>query len=157
MPKPCSPSLPLDDAEEAFWRAFIRALIVVPRLLDAELVATEGMTVNEYAVLAHLSEAEGRQLRMTDLAEQASLTLSGMTRIVDRLVDDGYAERIPCDADRRGSFARITDRGFERLEHAYPVHVAGVRRHVVDHLAQFDLRRLAEAFARIGNECPTAH
>ena len=43
------------------------------------------MTMNEYSTLMHLSEAPGRQLRMTDLAATAALSLSGMTRLVTRL------------------------------------------------------------------------
>jgi DNA-binding MarR family transcriptional regulator len=145
---------PLTRAEKAFWYAFVRAIVVVPRVLDAELIDAERLSANEYAVLVILSESEGRQLRMAELAERTSLTVSGMTRVVQRLVDDGLAERLQCNEDRRGAFASLTDKGFERLERAYPVHLEGARRHVIDHLAGFDLAELARAFALIGEEQP---
>ena len=144
----------LEPDEKAFWYAFARSIVVLQRVLDTELLGAERLSVNEYGALVHLSEAEGRQLRMAELAERTSLTLSGMTRVVRRLIDDGLVERVPCEQDRRGAFAKITTKGFERLERAYPVHLEGVRRHIIDHLGSFDLAALAEAFTRIGEEQP---
>jgi DNA-binding MarR family transcriptional regulator len=149
-----SPPRPLNPAEKSFWYAFARSMVVVPRVLDAELLHAERLSANEYVALVIMSESEGRQCRMADLAEATSLTISGMTRVVQRLIDDGLAERVRCEHDRRGVFAKLTDKGFERLERAYPVHLEGARRHVIDHLADFDLAALAEAFARIGEEQP---
>lgn len=152
-----SPPVPLNPVEKAFWYAFARSMVVVPRVLDAELLHAERLSANEYVALVIMSESEGRQCRMADLAEGTSLTISGMTRVVQRLIDDGLADRVRCEHDRRGVFAKITDKGFERLERAYPVHLEGARRHVIDHLADFDLAALAEAFERIGEEQPITH
>ncbi|GAA4562489.1 MarR family winged helix-turn-helix transcriptional regulator [Planotetraspora kaengkrachanensis] len=136
---------PLSADEEAAWRALAHALIVLPRALDAELVAGHGMSLSEYGVLVQLSEVPHRQLRMSELASMSSFTPAGMTRIVDRLVAQGFVERRKCAADGRGSFAVLTDAGFRHLETAYPAHLASVRRHVMDHIDPGDL----DAFMRI--------
>jgi len=57
---------PLDEQEERVWRSFARALIVVPRVLEAELQAAHGVTMTEYFVLVNLSEASDRRLRMSE-------------------------------------------------------------------------------------------
>jgi DNA-binding MarR family transcriptional regulator len=142
---------PLTPDEEAFWRAFLRAVVVVPRVLFTELEQAERLGGSEYAVLVALSEAKGRRLRMSDLASVLAMSISGMTRIVDRLAKDGLVERVRDDEDTRMVIAVLTDAGLRRLKRAYPVHLAGVRRSVLDHLDGFDLGALAKAFERFGD------
>jgi DNA-binding MarR family transcriptional regulator len=141
---------PLTRDEEAFWRAFLKAMIVVPRVLYAELEQAERLDGSEYGVLVVLSEAKDRRLQMSELASITALSMSGMTRIVDRLAKDGLVERVRDDEDSRVVIAVLTDAGLRRLKHAYPVHLGGVRRYVIDHLDGFDLGALAKAFERFG-------
>jgi DNA-binding MarR family transcriptional regulator len=106
----------------------------------------------------YLSEAPGRRLRMSDLAAAAALSLSGMTRIVQRLEATGLVRRERCIDDRRGWLAVLTDAGLERLREAWPSHLASVRRHIFDQLDEVDLPSLAAAMQRIAdaNRCATA-
>jgi DNA-binding MarR family transcriptional regulator len=142
---------PLTRDEDAFWRAFLKSLIVVPRVLFAELQEAERLDGNEYGVLVVLSEAKDRRLRMSEVASIASVSISGMTRIVDRLAKQGLVERVRAEDDTRMVIAVLTDEGLRRLKRAYPVHLAGVRRYVIDHLDGFDLGALAKAFERFGD------
>lgn len=141
---------PLTPAEAAFWKSLMRALVVVPKVLDEELERAEHLSMNQYGILMSLSEQEGWQMRIGDLADRTSLTISGITRLVTRLADEGLVERRRCEDDGRGFFAVLTERGFERLERAYLAHLGGARRHVIDHLAEFDLEALAAAFTQFG-------
>ena len=136
---------PLDGAEEAAWRALARAMVRLPRILESELEAEHRLTMSEYFVLVNLSEAPDRSLRMSDLAERAAVSLSGMSRVVDRLARQGLAERHKCEMDGRGTFAVLTDAGLARLKAAYPSHLRSVRRHVIDHLRPEDLEAFAAA------------
>ena len=130
----------------------MRALVVVPRVLDEDLDESERLSLHQYAVLMFLSEAADRRMRIGDLACHTSLTISGVTRLVNRLADEGLVERVRCDDDGRGFFAVLTQEGMTRLESAYPAHLASARRHVIDHLAGFDLEELATAFMFFGQE-----
>ncbi|MFY1687638.1 MarR family winged helix-turn-helix transcriptional regulator [Plantactinospora sp. WMMB782] len=143
-----APPPPLNSSEEAVVRALGRAIIVVPRALDADLTREQRLSINEYAALMHLSEAPGRRMRMNELAGACDLSLSGMTRIVTRLEQQRFVERVRCPEDARGWNAVLTDAGLSRLEAAYPTHLASVRRHIVDHLDGLDLARLADALRR---------
>jgi DNA-binding MarR family transcriptional regulator len=152
-----APLQPLSPDEEAVARALGRAIIVLPRAIDADLMREQRLTLNEYSVLMHLSEAPGRLLRMSELAAACDVSLSGMTRIVGRLEGDGLVERVQCAEDARGSNAVLTDAGFARLERAYPTHLASTRRHITDHLEGLDLARLADAlrhFATSADDAP---
>jgi DNA-binding MarR family transcriptional regulator len=139
---------PLNSDEEAVVRALGRVIQVLPRVLNADLVREQHLTVSEYGTLMHLSEATHRQMRMSELAAACDLSLSGMTRVVARLEAEGLVERVTCPEDARGSNALLTDAGLARLEQAYPTHLASMRRHVIDHLGEVNLARLADALER---------
>src|SRR5262245_34074442 len=87
-------------------------------------LAEHGLGEVEFEVLIRLARTPGGALRMTDLSAQTSLTSSGITRVVDRLVAAGTASRRACTSDRRTTYAEITDLGRERLAGALPGHLA---------------------------------
>jgi DNA-binding MarR family transcriptional regulator len=140
---------PLTPDEEAILRALGRLMIVLPRLADADLIREQRLPHSEYTTLMHLSEAPGRRLRMGELAAACDLSLSGMTRLVTRLEEQGLIERVRCEDDARGWHAVLTDAGLARLQQAWPTHLASMRRHVFDHLDLVDLAQLARALHRI--------
>jgi DNA-binding MarR family transcriptional regulator len=140
---------PLNPEQETAWRALARAVLVIPRVLEAELLEAQGLNLAEYSVLMNLSEQPERGMRMNELADVVSLSVSGLTRVVERLSRQGLVERIKCKTDGRGQLAVLTDAGFTRLEQAYPTHLAGVREHVMNHLDGLDLVAFAEAVANI--------
>ncbi len=144
-----SDSAPLTPEEEAAWRALGRAVLVIPRVLEADLLTSQGLSMTEYSVLMNLSEAPGRSLRMSELANYVSITVSGLTRVVERLSRQGLVDRVRAESDRRGQVALLTPVGLERLERAWPTHLASVRHHVMDHLRGLDLAAVAEAFSGI--------
>jgi DNA-binding MarR family transcriptional regulator len=113
--------------------------------------------MTSYEVLTHLNDATGERMRMCDLAEEAQLSRSGLTRLVDRLERDGLLERCSCDHDARGSYACLTDTGRERLHAARVTHLAVVREHFFSHFSESELGDLADMWERIapcnGNGC----
>ncbi|ONI84149.1 MarR family transcriptional regulator [Actinosynnema sp. ALI-1.44] len=123
---------PLTAREEALWRALARLMVTLPRALDDDLLRNTGLSLTDYSVLMHLSEAEHRQLRMADLATATALSASRITRVVDNLQARGLTEKRRTDSDGRGYNAVLTPAGLERLKSAYPTHLASVRRRVVD-------------------------
>jgi DNA-binding MarR family transcriptional regulator len=157
---PTSPSsTPLSDTEENVVRALTRALQTIPRALEADLLREHGMPLNEYFTLMHLSEAPAQALRMSDLAANNALSLSGVTRIVQRLERQGYVVRERASCDGRGWNARLTDAGLDRLREVWPAHLESVRRQILDPIAEFDPCTVAAALGRMapGTECSEPH
>ncbi|MFF3559240.1 MarR family winged helix-turn-helix transcriptional regulator [Streptomyces sp. NPDC002574] len=140
---------PLTPDEEALVRSLARVIYALPRALDTDLVREQRMPLIEYLTLMHLSEAPGRQLRMSDLAAVCELSLSGMTRVVQRLEKQGIVQRIRSEQDARGWNAVLTDSGFTRLTEAWPTNLASVRRHFLDHLDGLDIKVLAAALENV--------
>jgi DNA-binding MarR family transcriptional regulator len=143
---------PLTAQEEAFLRAFGRALLTVPRVLDADLQREQRMSVSEYSTLMYLSEAPSQRLRMSDLAAVCALSLSGMSRIMTRLEGLGLVRRERCADDGRGMNAVLTDAGLERLRQAWPTHLQSVRRHMFDHLRDVDLPAFTTALQKFAGD-----
>jgi DNA-binding MarR family transcriptional regulator len=153
--EPPARTAPLDADEQAAWRAVVRAVLAVPKTLDADLLASCSLSLAEYTVLVHLSEAPGGSMRMNELAAESILTASGVTRVVERMERQGLVVREQAAGDGRGMTATPTEAGLERLREAYPYHLASVRTNVIDHLDGLDLAAFARAvgsFATAGAE-----
>ena len=146
---PAAPPTLLAPEGLAAWRGFLRAHTELTRELDAELVAAHGLPLTSYEVLLFVASADGGRMRMSELANCVLLSRSGLTRLVDRLARDGLIERVPCDADARGWFAAITEKGRHAFEHARRTHLDGVRRLFVARFSEAELRTLAELFGRL--------
>jgi DNA-binding MarR family transcriptional regulator len=131
------------------WRGLLRAHACLAKRLDAELEQAHGLPMTSYEVLHRLEEASGGRMRMCELAEQAQLSRSGLTRLVDRLERDGLLERCSCDHDARGSYACLTSAGRERLEDARVTHLAVVREHFFSRFTESELSTLADMWERI--------
>src|SRR6266478_6461180 len=144
----------LKPAEMRAWRAFLDAQASLLRHLGDDLVKEEDITLAEYDVLVQLSFAPDDRLRMTELSDRVRLSPSGLTRLVDRLVEGGLVKRGRCASDRRGSYAILTSAGKVRLRHASPIHLRGIREHFSKHLSPAQLAALAEALEPLGRDMP---
>ena len=141
--------IPLDAVEEPTWRALARFFVVAPRLLDEDLQRGAHMSLSAYTILLHLSEAPGRALRMTELANRAYLSGSRTTRLVDELIADGLVAKERNAEDGRGFDVTLTDEGLAALQRAYPVHLRSVRARVLDHVDRSTLPSFAKAVSAI--------
>jgi DNA-binding MarR family transcriptional regulator len=139
----------LEGAALDAWRSYLQSHASILRALDAELVAEHGMTTRDYEVLLYLAQASERQLPMSSLAEQTMLTRSGITRLIDGLVEAGWIERVPCAEDARISYARLTNPGYEKLRQAGCAHIESVRKLFVEHFSSEEIEQLATLLGRL--------
>jgi DNA-binding MarR family transcriptional regulator len=132
----------LDDSERAVWLRLVAVTELLPSVLDSQLRAHAGLTHFEYFVLAMLSEAPDRTLRMSALAQLTNATLPRLSHVVRRLEDRGLVERFPCPEDGRATNARLTSAGWDAVVAAAPGHVSTVRERVIDALTDEQLEQL---------------
>ncbi|MFD6969280.1 MarR family winged helix-turn-helix transcriptional regulator [Streptomyces sp. NPDC059979] len=140
---------PLTPDEEAFLRALGKVLVLLPRVVDADMVTDQAISANEYMTLVHLSEAPHSQMRMSDLAKVCGLSFSGMTRVVQRLENQSLVVRVKSPDDGRAWIAVLTTAGWTRLRQAWPANLASVRRHVFARLEGCDVAAAARVLERI--------
>lgn len=134
------------------WRSLLQAHATLMRRLASELVEETGLTLGDFDVLAQLGNAGG-ELRMTELAERAFSSRSGMTRRVDRLADEGLVTRTASPADGRGVVVALTDAGVARLAEVLPVHLRGVAELFVAPLSERELVALKLALDKVTVDC----
>lgn len=132
----------LSQQEMAAWLPLVRLLTVLPNALDAQLRDEAGISHVYYQIMAILSAAADRQLRMSELARLAGTSLSRLSHAVTSLETRGWVTRTPSPDDRRGQVASLTDNGQDALAAAAPGHLAQVRRLVFDQLSGSDVEQL---------------
>jgi DNA-binding MarR family transcriptional regulator len=139
----------LSVEEQAHWRSYITASTLLDDRLSRELQESHGLTMADYEILVRLSEAPDRRLRMSTLADLSLASRSRLSHQVDRLEKAGLVERQPCESDRRGFLAVLTEHGWEVLVAAAPTHVEGVRRHLVDVLTEEEFAAVGRALCKV--------
>lgn len=139
----------LSTTELAAWRGFLRAHARIAGELDAQLREEHGLALSSYEVLMLLGEAPGGRMRISELSAATLLSMSGASRLVDRLVKTGLVAKEACAEDGRGAQARLTTAGRERLAPARVTHLAGVREAFLSRLDADDLEALARAWERV--------
>ena len=134
------------------WQALLRAHATLLRQLEKDLEKETGLALADFDVLAQLALAGG-ELRMTELADRALISRSGMTRRVARLVDVGLVRRANADADARAVVVAVTDAGMARLTETAPVHARGIAELFVAKLNDQELAALESALAKVTLDC----
>jgi DNA-binding MarR family transcriptional regulator len=139
----------LSDEERQTWLALTGVLIRLPSALDAQLQRDAGISHFDYQVLAGLSEAPDRTLRMSVLALLAEGSLSRLSQVVSRLEQRGWVRRAPDPTDGRYTLATLTDKGWEKVVATAPGHVGAVRDLVFDPLTRIQHKQLRDIGRRI--------
>jgi DNA-binding MarR family transcriptional regulator len=140
---------PLSATEDVLWRALMRIVVSLPRRLDDDLLRAVGINANEYLTLMYLSEAAGRGLRMSDLADATALSASRMTRLVDELQSRRLVTKRASAEDGRGTVASLTRAGRSKLKTAWGIHVSSMRTLAFDHVDPTTTQDAARAMAEI--------
>jgi DNA-binding MarR family transcriptional regulator len=143
-PRPTGEPRWLDADEQKAWRAWLYSTLLLQDRLDRELTRETGISHAYYEILVQLSEAPGRTLRMSQLADRSLSSRSRLSHAVSRLEERGWVRRQVCEEDGRGALAVLTDEGFAALEAAAPVHVEGVRSHLFDQLSDAQVAALRD-------------
>lgn len=141
----------LTEAQVEAWRTMVPAFLVLPGALDSQLQRDHDLTYPAYLALSTLYEADGGALRMRILAGRASMSMSRLSHLADRLEAAGYMKRQRVDGDRRSTLAVLTDEGRAKVEEAMPTHTAAIRALVFERLSATQIRQLQKIFAVISS------
>jgi DNA-binding MarR family transcriptional regulator len=147
----------LDADEQQTWRSFLTASRLFFDRIERQLQNGAGLPHAYYEILARLSEAPDRTLRMSQLASTSLSSRSRLSHAVARMEEAGWVRRRPCPTDRRGQNAELTDQGFARLQDAAPGHVEEVRALLFEVLTteqQHSLREISDALAARLSDAP---
>jgi DNA-binding MarR family transcriptional regulator len=141
----------LTDTEQQAWRRLAAVTMLLPAALESQLQRDADLTHFGYWVMAMLSEAPGRSLRMSELAALSYGSQSRLSHLVSRLEQQGYVRRERVGEDRRGYLAVLTDAGYAKVVATAPGHVDEVRARVFDRLTPAQVAQLDEICAAILN------
>jgi DNA-binding MarR family transcriptional regulator len=140
----------LSPCEMRAWRAYIIGSRRLYEAMDRDLAA-HGLSMADYEVIAYLSEAPERRVRMSELAQASLLSRSRLSHRMKVLEEAGIVRRENCPDDRRGAFAVLTEKGWQAIVAAAPDHVTSVRTRFIDLLAHNEQEAIALVFERVGD------
>jgi DNA-binding MarR family transcriptional regulator len=139
----------------AVWQAFLRGHAVLLRALERDLQREHDLSLAEYDVLVQLNRAPDRRLRMGELAEALLFSSGGLTRLLDRLEQDGLVARERMPEDKRGVYAVLTETGRSRLRLAARTHIRGIERYFSAALPDDELPAVAAFLTRLATRPPS--
>jgi DNA-binding MarR family transcriptional regulator len=139
----------MDEEALRAWVNLWQTGRIVEDVVEDRLVSATDLSLAQYEVLMRLAAAEGGRLRMLDVANLLLLSKSGMTRLIDRLVEARLVERTSCPSDRRVVYAHITNSGRDALEKAMAIFKEGIEDAFVRHLSDADVRALRRALRKV--------
>lgn len=137
-----------DDPRIYQFGVLLEAMARLNAQFDASLKENCGISQVWFEALLRL-ERSGGSLTMSELADQVALTSGGVTRLIDRLLDEGLVERRPCDSDRRVLYAAITDAGRSKLQEALDIHLEDLSREYTSRMSADELAVVTEVMDRL--------
>ena len=132
----------LTAPQERAWRRYRRMRTLLDLQIARDLSKDSGLSETDYDVLSTLSEKPEGRWRARDLAAQLLWSTSRLAHHVGRMEQRGLVARQPCPGDARGAIVSLTEQGRAALEQAAPLHVASVRRHIIDLLTPGEIATL---------------
>lgn len=141
-----------DDERIHTFGLLIEAHARLTRLMDAELQASDGISLQTYEVLLRLGRSPDGRMTMTELADAVSLTTGGVTRLADRLADEGLVERLACPTDRRVVHLGLTSKGRKVLTVATGHHLASLDEHLLARVDADDLPAVRRVLDTLRND-----
>ncbi|WP_055482628.1 MarR family winged helix-turn-helix transcriptional regulator [Sphaerimonospora mesophila] len=139
----------LDDDQQRAWRAYLRMQAGLSAALNRRLQAASGLSLADYDVLVHLTDAPDGRLRPYELQHALDWEQSRLSHHLSRMQRRGLVERQECAADGRGAFIVLTETGRGAIETAAPDHVETVRRLFFDQLTPEQVTTLEELSTRV--------
>ena len=146
----------LNPAEMRAWLAYVTTSVDLQRAIERDLEPF-GLDGGDYQLLAMLSEATDRRMKMCDLADTLRLSRSGLTRRMEGVLRKKLVGRVQSEGDKRVAYAVLTDKGMNLLRNVAPHHVDSVRHHMIDRLNDTEIRALATAFEKIAKGLNETH
>lgn len=141
----------LDADQQRSFRALMMGMTLLLDRLDDDLRNHCDLSLVEYEILVRLSEREGRQMRMAQLAGALAHSRSRVTHTITRMERAGLVTRAASADDGRGVVATMTDRGWDLLVRMAPIHVESVRAHLVDLVSDADFAALGRVMNAVSD------
>lgn len=139
------------------WYGNLQATMRSLRRIDREVEEATGLPLASVELLVNIAYENDGRVRMGELADTLLLSPGGATRLVARLEEAGYVERLIPPDDRRATYAVITQKGFDLLENGLPSMKQAVHQNWVDHLDDEEIAAMRSASLKIlavtGSNC----
>jgi DNA-binding MarR family transcriptional regulator len=140
----------LSDKHLNAWRAVVTSHAAVTERMQKAFAADDLPPLSWFELLWAVKRTSDGLPKMSELAEWLTLSRGGITKLVDRLQEAGYIERVSCSEDRRSLYAQLTPAGESMVEEMRAVYAAEVERHLAS-VSTEEAELLAEVLTRVSD------
>ena len=137
------------ETEVSAWTGLVQAQQCLIDRVEQELKKKGFPSLNWYDVLWELERSDGGILRLNNLGKRVLLNKYNITRLAQRLEDEGLVVRDQCPKDGRGVTAEITEKGKELRKRMWPVYEQVVRENFLSKFSGHELKELNNFIKRI--------
>lgn len=127
----------------------IKAATGLEQRIDSGLRQECGISHTMFEVLIRLCRTPDEEVSQRALADDLTLTSSGITRLIDRMEEAELVRRVPAPGDRRSVLVEATDHGRAVFVQAAAVHGRVVERYFVAPVAEGDFGALTDSLSAI--------
>ncbi|ELS57346.1 MarR family winged helix-turn-helix transcriptional regulator [Streptomyces viridochromogenes] len=127
----------------------IKAATRLGQRIDTALRRECGLSHTMFEVLIRLCRQPDEEVSQRRLADDLTLTSSGITRLIDRMEEAGLVRRVPSPEDRRSVLVEPTEQGCAVFLQAAAVHSQVVERYFVTPVPRADYGRLTSSLGEI--------
>lgn len=132
----------IQDSRISSYGRLVEAQRQLHRIFDRSLRTHAGLSAVWYEAMLRLARSTEGFMTINELGDALDLSSGGATRLVDRLEENGFIERVACPTDRRVSWIKLTDEGLQVLNDATRVHLQDLDEHFISRLTLDELRTL---------------
>lgn len=143
----------LDDERITAFGLLVEANRRLARTMESSLRSNHALTLVDFEALVRLGRSENYQMSMSELAGQMVLTSGGITRLIDRLVNEGFVERVSCPSDRRVQWARLTTDGERTVVAALETHLEDLDEHFFSAMSPQESQTMIAVLERLRKSC----
>ena len=145
-------AFPSSERRTRLERAVRRSHTLRVRNVDSrELESVRGLPLTWFDALAQLRMAPAQRLTMGQLATAVLFSKSGLTRLIDRMVEARLVQRLARPGDQRSLHIALTDAGEEKYRQALPIHLEHVKRHFAAYIEDGEAPAVESALVRMAN------
>lgn len=134
--------------EHDAWGGFLTSYGIMNAKIDKDLREKFDISHVEFEVLLRLYWSSENRMRIQDLSSESILSISGVSRMVDRLDKTKWLTKVLAKEDRRASYAVLTKRGKTRFEKVMDDHIALVKDEFLSAYTPEDLKSLSHLWKK---------
>ncbi|HMP47349.1 MAG TPA: MarR family transcriptional regulator [Oligoflexia bacterium] len=104
------------------WSELFVSRPIAIKKVEEKMALDSPLGLDEYDLLLIISREPEMRCRLNLITEKTLYSKSGVTRVVNRMLESGYLKKTSCPEDKRGQYASLTNEGIKALKKSWDIY-----------------------------------